>query len=100
MTKTAKQILTSLDKGEYLDKGGVDQALKEIEAIMHGVIGESLVDDITWSPTLGDPYGRRHMMDTTKTPIAKTNINHGSYETIKRQYQQLREALYRKEAEL
>ena len=26
--------------------------------------------------------------------------HHGSYETIKRQYQQLREALYRKEAEL
>ena len=33
MTKTAKQILTSLDKGEYLGKGGVDQALKELEAI-------------------------------------------------------------------
>ena len=32
MTKTAKQILTSLDKGEYLGLGGVDTALKEIEA--------------------------------------------------------------------
>ena len=34
MTKTVKQILTSLDKGEYLGKGGVDQALKEIETII------------------------------------------------------------------
>ena len=98
MTKTAKQILTSLDKGEYLGKGGVDQALKELEAIIQDVIGEPLVDDITWSPTLKDPYGRRHIMDTTKTSVAKTNINHGSYETIKRQYQRLREALYGKES--
>ena len=34
MIKTAKQLLTSLDKGEYLGKGGVDQALKELEAII------------------------------------------------------------------
>ena len=99
MTKTAKQILTSLDKGEYLDKGGVDQALKELEAIMQGVIGEPLVDDITWSPTLKDPYGRRHMMDNTKTSVAKTNINHGSYETIKRQYRRLSQALCGKDEE-
>lgn len=76
------------------------EALKEIEAIIQGVIGEPLVDDITWSPTLKDPYGRRHIMDTTKTSVAKTNINHGSYETIKRQYRRLRQALYGKEAEL
>lgn len=100
MTKSIQQILIDLDQGKYLDNGGTDQTLKEIKAIIQGVIGEPLVDDITWSPTLKDPYGRRHIMDTTKTPIAKTNINHGSYETIKRQYRRLRQALYGKEAEL
>ena len=116
MTRTVKQVLERVrNKGfndrcqqekyadidnQFVSALSVDQALKELEAIMQGVVGEPLVDDITWSPTLKDPYGRRHIMDTTKTPIAKTNINHGSYETIKRQYRRLRQALYGKEAEL
>ena len=47
MTKTAKQILTSLDKGEYLDKGGVDQALKELEAINQQEIAKARIDELS-----------------------------------------------------
>ena len=105
MTKTAREMLhnfalTYRVESKESRNQCLDQALKELEAIIQDVIGEPLVDDITWSPTLKDPYGRRHIMDTTKTSVAKTNINHGSYETIKRQYQRLREALYGKGAEL
>ena len=42
MTKTAKQILTSLDKGEYLGKRGVDQAIKELETIMQQEIAKAV----------------------------------------------------------
>ena len=53
MTKTAKQILTSLDKGEYLGLGGVDTSLKEIEAIIGQAepgtwVDPDGTDDLEW----------------------------------------------------
>lgn len=44
MSRTIKDIVTAVDRGEYLGKGGVDQALKEIEAIIEQREREARVD--------------------------------------------------------
>jgi hypothetical protein len=76
---------------------GDDVAIKKLtqlfkEEVEH-IIGEPLKDDATYTPTLEDPYGRRHLMDTTKTSVPKYNWNHGSVETVKRQLNRLRETI-------
>ena len=70
------------------------EALATIEKLLLEVIGEPLKDDITYTPTLGDPYGLIHMMDTTKTSVPKYNWNYGSVETVKRQHARLKAVLY------
>ena len=68
MTKTVKQILTSLDKGEYLDKGGVDQALKELEAIMQQEIAKAEIRGIEFAFDSHDYDGMRKR----KAELSKT----------------------------
>lgn len=52
------------------------------------VLGGPLQDDITWKPTLKDPYGVNQMKGVS---VQKTKVNVGSYETIRRQYRRLSE---------
>lgn len=46
------------------------------------VIGAPLEIDVSWRPTLEDPYGIAQIKNQTRTP--KTIISAESYETIKR----------------
>ena len=67
MTKTAKQILTSLDKGEYLGLGGVDTALKELEAIHQQEITKARIDE--WRKHIEFESGENGRLATLKKQL-------------------------------
>lgn len=61
---------------------GIEAALS---AMVNQIIGAPLELDVSWKPTMEDPYGIAQTRNQTTTP--KNIISAESYETIKRQYQ-------------
>lgn len=65
--------------------GAKAQLLTIIEQTIWEVIGKPLEKDVSYIPTIEDPYGRVQMRNQSSTP--KTAISPDSWETVSRQRQ-------------